>query len=51
MQLVTVGQAYLTDGTAVRIVSGLEETDADTEAASPEDSGGAAPQDGGGEAA
>jgi len=51
MQLVTVGQAYLTDGTAVRIVSGQEETAADTEAASPEDSGGAAPQDGGGEAA
>ena len=51
MQLVTVGQAYLTDGTAVRIVSGQEETDADTEADAPEDSGGAAPQDGGGEAA
>ena len=51
MQLVTVGQAYLTDGMAVRIVSGQEEAGADTEAASPEDSSGAAPQDGGGEAA
>ena len=49
MQMVTVGQAYLTDGAAVRIVSGQDE---DAEAGAPEDSGDEnAPQDGGGEAA
>lgn len=50
MQLVTVGQAYLSDGTAVRIVSGQDEAPEESAPDTPEDSGEAAPE-GGGEAA
>ena len=51
MQLVTVGQAYLTDGAAVRIVTGQDAALEEAPAGAPEDAGEAAPQDGGGEAA